>query len=309
MDFTLPDNVEKCLQPGRQRGDAGPAATSWATSSSATTCANLLEGLAGNDTLTGGLGNDTIDGGVGIDRALYIDANGGTAAQYSIAFVGGSTYTVTKIATGEVDTLIGVESVQFTDTTVALDTSGGSPNNAPAGTDTTITTPEDTPYVLTAADFGFTDPADSPLAAGRAHHHAALRRHAQPERRGRLGRPVRLGVADINAGLLQFSPAPDANGTAYASFSFQVQDSGGTTHGGFDLDPTPNTLTFNVTPVNDEQVLAINTGETVNEGARHLLTAAMLSTTDVDTAPLNWSTRSPHWPATACCAWTASSWA
>ena len=79
-----------------------------------------------------------------------------------IAFIGDNTYTVTKTATGEVDTLINVELVQFTNTTVTLDTSGGSPNNAPAGTDKTITTPEDTAYTITAADFGFSDPADSP---------------------------------------------------------------------------------------------------------------------------------------------------
>src|SRR5207247_752215 len=36
-----------------------------------------------------------------------------------------------------------------------------------------------------------------------------------------------------------------------AAFSFQVQDDGGTANGGTDLDPTPRTITLNVTPVND----------------------------------------------------------
>ena len=35
-------------------------------------------------------------------------------------------------------------------------------NDAPAGTDKTITTTEDTSYTLTAADFGFSDTQDSP---------------------------------------------------------------------------------------------------------------------------------------------------
>ncbi|MEI7970863.1 MAG: cadherin-like domain-containing protein, partial [Betaproteobacteria bacterium] len=48
-----------------------------------------------------------------------------------------------------------------------------------------------------------------------------------------------------------FTPAANANGTGYASFSFQVQDDGGTANGGVDLDSTPNTLTFDVTAVND----------------------------------------------------------
>ena len=124
VDYTLPDHVEQISLVG-----GAPAlratANELANTVTGNELANLLEGLAGNDTLTGGLGNDTLDGGQGTDRALYTDANGGTAAQYNIVFVGGSTYTVTKIATGEMDTLTDVELVQFTNTTVTLDTSGG----------------------------------------------------------------------------------------------------------------------------------------------------------------------------------------
>ena len=43
-----------------------------------------------------------------------------------------------------------------------------------------------------------------------------------------------------------FQPAANANGTGYASFTFQVRDNGGTGNGGVDLDPTANTITFNV---------------------------------------------------------------
>src|SRR5205814_1404849 len=45
--------------------------------------------------------------------------------------------------------------------------------------------------------------------------------------------------------------AANANGAGYASFTFQVQDDGGTANGGVDLDPTPRTMTVNVTSVND----------------------------------------------------------
>jgi len=51
-----------------------------------------------------------------------------------------------------------------------------------------------------------------------------------------------------------FTPAANANGAAYASFTFQVQDDGLTANGGSDLDPTPKTITLNVTPVNDPPV-------------------------------------------------------
>src|SRR5437763_521459 len=56
-----------------------------------------------------------------------------------------------------------------------------------------------------------------------------------------------VSAADIAAGKLVFTPAANANGSPYASFTFQVQDDGGTANGGVDLDPTPNTLTINVT--------------------------------------------------------------
>ncbi len=48
------------------------------------------------------------------------------------------------------------------------------------------------------------------------------------------------------AASLVFTPAASAYGTPYASFTFQVQDDGGTANGGVDLDPTPRTMTLNV---------------------------------------------------------------
>ena len=51
---------------------------------------------------------------------------------------------------------------------------------------------------------------------------------------------------------LVFTPAPNANGTPYTSFTFQVEDDGGTANGGVNLDQSPNTLTINVTPVNND---------------------------------------------------------
>ena len=57
-------------------------------------------------------------------------------------------------------------------------------------------------------------------------------------------------VSSILSGQVQFTPAANANGLPYASFTFQVQDDGGTANGGVDLDPSPNTLTINVTPAN-----------------------------------------------------------
>jgi len=44
-----------------------------------------------------------------------------------------------------------------------------------------------------------------------------------------------ITLTDITAGLLVFTPAADANGLSYASFTFQVQDNGGTANGGVDI--------------------------------------------------------------------------
>ena len=74
-----------------------------------------------------------------------------------------------------------------------------------------------------------------------------------------------VSVADINGGLLKFTPAANANGTGYASFTFQVQDNGGTANGGIDLDPTPNTITVNVTAVNDAPAGANKTVTTIED--------------------------------------------
>ena len=124
-------------------------------------------------------------------------------------------------------------------------------NDEPAGTSSTITALEDTARVLTAADFGFSDVADgNTLAAVKITTlpgAGTLRNNGVAVSAGQT-----ISIADINAGHLAFQAALNANGAAYAQFSFQVQDNGGTTAGGVDLDPTPNTLTVNVTPVNDK---------------------------------------------------------
>ena len=56
---------------------------------------------------------------------------------------------------------------------------------------------------------------------------------------------------------MKFTPAANANGAGYASFTFQVQDDGGTANGGVDLDQSANTMTINVTPVDDAPTFVI----------------------------------------------------
>ncbi len=125
-------------------------------------------------------------------------------------------------------------------------------NEAPAGTNKTVTTIEGGAYTFTTADFGFVDASDSPANGLLAVTVATV------PGAGSLtlsGVPVTAGqsvsAANIASNLLVFTPAANANGAGYASFTFQVQDNGGTANGGVDLDPTPNTMTVDVTAVND----------------------------------------------------------
>ena len=60
-----------------------------------------------------------------------------------------------------------------------------------------------------------------------------------------------------------------------------MRDNGGTDFGGVDLDPTPNTLTFDVTPVNDAPAGTSST-LTILEDSTRTLTAADFGFTDVD---------------------------
>ncbi|HEY7230141.1 MAG TPA: putative Ig domain-containing protein, partial [Pseudolabrys sp.] len=129
----------------------------------------------------------------------------------------------------------------------------GNTNDAPQGADNTVTTLEDTPRTLTAADFGFSDPNDTPantLLAVKITTLPAVGTLSNNNVAVSAGQFI--SIAEINAGLLKFMPAANANGTGYASFTFQVQDNGG----GIDLDPTPNTITVDVTPVNDAPTVA-----------------------------------------------------
>ncbi|WP_028029657.1 VCBS domain-containing protein [Gemmobacter nectariphilus] len=128
-------------------------------------------------------------------------------------------------------------------------------NDAPQGTDATITVTEDVEHALALADFGFSD-SDLP-----ANDFLAVRIATLPVS-GRLfldGVAVTAGqtisAEDIDSGLLTYLATRNAAGSPGASFTFRVQDDGGTANGGVDMDPVANTLTFAITAQNDAPVL------------------------------------------------------
>uniref|UniRef100_UPI0025E87572 tandem-95 repeat protein n=1 Tax=Rhodoferax sp. UBA5149 TaxID=1947379 RepID=UPI0025E87572 len=143
-----------------------------------------------------------------------------------------------------------IEQIKFADGTVWTSaTVNAAVLAAPTGTDKTITSNEDTGYSLSAADFGFS-------SGNVANSLGAVRIDSLPVA-GSLklsGSSVTaaqvISVADLAAGNLVFTSAANANGNGYAGFNFSVKDQNGA------MDATPNTLTFNVTPVNDAPVLS-----------------------------------------------------
>ena len=158
-------------------------------------------------------------------------------------------------------------------------------NDAPSGADRTATIAEDTTYTFTAADFGFSDPSDNPANAL-----AAIVITSIPAN-GVLslgGTPVVVGqvITAANIANLTWTPAADANGTALASFTFQVRDNGGTANGGQDTDPTPNTFTFNVTAVNDAPINTLPASFGVNEDTALVLTGLRVSDVDAGAGPV-----------------------
>ena len=161
-------------------------------------------------------------------------------------------------------------------------------NDAPVGTANTVTTNEDTAYVFTTVDFGFSDPGDTPANALLAvkDHYPARRRHVDPQRRGRDRRPVHRRSPTSMPAIWCSRRRPTPTARAMPSFTFQVQDNGGTSNGGVDLDPTARTLTINVTAVNDAPVGTANT-VTTNEDTAYVFTTIDFGFSDPGDAPAN----------------------
>lgn len=93
---------------------------------------DVLNGGNGDDTLNGGAGTNTLDGGAGTDVARY----SGTRASYTAVANGDGSFGVS--GNGVIDTLRGVETVSFSDGSVAI----GSLVAPPAGTVTVASVAE-----------------------------------------------------------------------------------------------------------------------------------------------------------------------
>jgi len=167
----------------------------------------------------------------------------GPAPTLSVLLIDSSAGSV-NFATGVNISAIG-GTTQYSLGQVILNHSVTSVNDAPAGTDKTVSVSSDASYVFMDSDFGFTDPVDSP-----ANRFAKLRVTTLPTV-GTLslnGQPVTSGdliaLSDMIAGKFVF--VPPQTGSTSASFTFQVQDDGGTANNGVNLDGSANTLTIEI---------------------------------------------------------------
>jgi hypothetical protein len=148
-------------------------------------------------------------------------------------------------------------------------------NDPPGGTDKTLTVLEDGSHTFSHEDFGFTDLDGDAFASVFINTLPGAGTLELSSVAVTAGQEIALG----NLGNLVFTPVANANGSNYASFTFSVKDGGGTANGGVDTDLTPNTIMFDVTPVNDPPVLTPIGSQTTNEDTPFSIT---LSATDID---------------------------
>ena len=96
------------------------------------------------------------------------------------------------------------------------------PNTVPTAADKTVETIAGTAYAFTAADFGFADADGNMLASVKIESLPTVGTLALDGTDVTLNQVVTS--AQIDGDMLTFTPASDASGTGYASFTFKVND-------------------------------------------------------------------------------------
>src|SRR4029079_12762893 len=94
-----------------------------------------------------------------------------------------------------------------------------------------------------------------------------------------------VSAADIAAGKLVFTPAANASGAGYASFTFQVQDDDGIANGGADIDAIARAMSIDVLPVNDAPGESVPGAQRVTQGGSLVFStsdANAISISDID---------------------------
>ncbi|MET0333078.1 MAG: VCBS domain-containing protein, partial [Rhizobacter sp.] len=234
---------------------------------------------AGNLATGGTLTVTDVDAG---QSTFQAGTTAGTYGSFVLAANGTWTYTASNAnasiqALGAGQTLTEnfvVRSADGTASTVTVTINGT--NDLPEGRDTTVTTLEDTAFVFGLSNFLMND-----VDQGNNVTPSAVRIDTLPTN-GSLflnGVLVTAGqvitAAQITGGQLSFMPRPDDNGNGYASLTFSVRDNAG----GYDA--VPNTVTVNVTPVNDGAPVAGADSFRTTLGNSIVITEAQLLANDL----------------------------
>jgi hypothetical protein len=216
--------------------------------------------------------NATVIGGLGVNDISYNNAShssvtlGGSqdAIDATLAAANGvvyapannSTASDTLTMTSSDDGQVGVPSAPVAITVIPV-------NQAPTGTSEEIAV-SPTGSRITASDFGFSDIDGDSLKAVEISSLPTAGTLTDNGVAVAVGQFVSLldinNVGNGNNLGLVFTPAPGATpGKDYATFTFQVQDSGTTANGGVNLEKTPSTMTIDISTL----PIITNTNNTV----------------------------------------------
>ena len=126
-------------------------------------------------------------------------------------------------------------------------------NSVPTAADSAVTTNEDTAYAFAASDFGFSDEDSGDalesvkVASLPASDTGSLSLDGTAIAAGDL--PQAVTSSQLDNGALEYTPPADANGNAFASFTFKVND-------GTADSASAYAMTVNVAAVNDAPTVA-----------------------------------------------------
>jgi hypothetical protein len=162
-------------------------------------------------------------------------------------------------------------------------------NDSPDGTTAPISANEDVFRVLSAADFGFTDPdaGDSMSNVTITAVNGSGQLYYDADGTAGAGDPVAVAsfpqtytIGDLNDGKVSYKAPANASGNALATIDFQVIDSALAANS---TDPVANVLTVNVAAQNDTPVVSASSPvNAVEQTAVALLTGANVSDVDLD---------------------------
>ena len=189
------------------------------------------------------------------DGSLVVTiVSGNDNGYYEISYDNAGTATVTLTSDGADYVNAGNDlpeyTVQVSDGSLTTTTSHNPTtldNTKPEASDNTVTTLEDTSYTFSSNDFGFTDDDGNTLSSVTVSSLGTNGNGTFTLNGVAISGSTTVTKAQIDNGLLKFTPSSGDNGSSYNTYTFTVND-------GTDDSSSSYTMTINVTAVNDAPV-------------------------------------------------------